>query len=36
MIEMFKNSKFAPTVALEGVLQEIEGKKKNIVKTYDA
>ena len=36
MIEMFKNSRFTPTEDMNGILQKIEGKKKNVGKTYDA
>ena len=35
MIEMFKDSKFAPTAGISGMLQEIEVKKKNAGKKYD-
>ncbi len=35
MVEMFKNSKFAPTEILSQGLKEIEEKKKNIGKTCD-
>ena len=35
MVEMFKNSKFAPTEILNQGLKEIEAKRKNIAKTCD-
>jgi len=35
MIEMFKNSKFAPTEIINQGLKEIEARRKNIAKTCD-
>ena len=36
MIEMFKNSRFAPTADLNEILKKTEGKQKSVGKTYDA